>query len=70
MLIKIEQDPEADITILYKDVRASGKGFEEYYLRAQERFGIKFVKGELVQIYQQPNSKEISVKPSPFLSIN
>ena len=62
MLIKIEQDPEADITILYKDVRASGKGFEEYYLRAQERFGIKFVKGELVQIYQQPNSKEIFVE--------
>ncbi len=62
MLIKIEQDPAASITILYKDVRASGKGFEEYYLRAQERFGIQFSKGELTRIFQRPGSKEITVK--------
>jgi heterodisulfide reductase subunit A len=61
-LIKIEQDPEAEITILYKDVRAAGKGFEEYYVRAQERFGVKFVKGDLVKVSENPERKEVNVE--------
>jgi len=62
MLIKVEQDPNEDITILYKDVRAAGKGFEEYYVRAKERYGIKFVKGEIIQVSQPLESSEILVE--------
>lgn len=50
ILIKVEQDPTAEITILYKDIRAAGKGFEEYYSKAKERFGINFVKGEATEV--------------------
>ena len=34
--------PETDIYIFYTDLRAFGKGFEEYYKRAQ-KMGIKFI---------------------------
>jgi heterodisulfide reductase subunit A len=45
LLIK-EHIPDANITILYTDVRAFGKGFEEFYNRAMEE-GIKYVRKEI-----------------------
>ena len=45
-----EQDPEAQITVIYKDIRVTGKGFEEYYSKAKERSGIQFAKGEAVEV--------------------
>jgi len=49
-LTKIEQGDDIDITILYRDIRAGGKGFEEYYNRARDNFGVKFVHGDLQQV--------------------
>jgi heterodisulfide reductase subunit A len=62
VLVKIEQNPQSEITILYKDVRAAGKGFEEYYVRAHERFGVNFVKGDLLEIKHDPSSNELRVE--------
>lgn len=48
MLIK-EHYPETEVTILYTDIRAYGKGYEEYYERAKE-MGVKIIRafpGEL-----------------------
>jgi len=49
-LTKIEQGEDIDITILYRDIRAGGKGFEEYFNRTRDQFGVKFIHGELEQI--------------------
>jgi len=43
MLIK-EKQPDIDVTIFYMDVRAYGKGYEEYYERAKAA-GVKFLRG-------------------------
>ena len=56
-LIKVEQDPNIEVTLLYKDVRAAGKGFEEYYTRSKERFQVRFVLGELVRVSRKPDGK-------------
>ncbi len=54
MLIK-ETDPDAEVTIFFNDIRAAGKGFEELYLRAQER-GIQFVKGLPAKVEEDPET--------------
>jgi len=36
--------PETEVYILYNDLRAYGKGFEEYYARSME-LGVKYVRG-------------------------
>ncbi len=41
--------PLADITIYYMDIRAFGKGYEEFYQNAQA-MGIEFVKGKVARI--------------------
>lgn len=39
-----EKYPETEVTLLYMDIRAYGKGYEEYYQRAIDA-GIRFVRG-------------------------
>jgi heterodisulfide reductase subunit A-like polyferredoxin len=46
--------PLADVTIYYIDVRAFGKGFEEFYQQAKA-MGIYFVKGRVARIDQADN---------------
>jgi heterodisulfide reductase subunit A-like polyferredoxin len=43
--------PIADVTIYYIDVRAFGKGYEEFYQQAQD-MGVNFVKGKVARIDQ------------------
>jgi heterodisulfide reductase subunit A len=43
MLLR-EKYPECEVTILYMDIRAYGKGYEEYYQRAVDA-GVRFVRG-------------------------
>ncbi len=44
-----EKYPDAEITIYYTDIRASGEGYEEYYLRAR-KLGIEFTRGRVGEI--------------------
>ncbi|MGC8608183.1 MAG: FAD-dependent oxidoreductase, partial [Vulcanisaeta sp.] len=46
--------PLADVTIYCMDIRASGKGFEEFYQKARA-MGIKFVRGRVAKIEGLPN---------------
>ncbi len=43
-MLALEHEPEARVTIFFNDIRTSGKGFEELYLRAQKA-GVRFIKG-------------------------
>ncbi|MGB9725258.1 MAG: FAD-dependent oxidoreductase [Fervidicoccaceae archaeon] len=50
--------PLADITIYYMDIRAFGKGFEEFYQQAKD-MGVKFVKGRVAKIEPGENGNVI-----------
>ena len=43
-MLALEHEPDAEVTIFYNDIRTSGKGFEDLYLRAQAA-GVRFIKG-------------------------
>lgn len=47
-----EKIPDAQLTIFYMDVRAFGKGFEEFYNRVKLE-GVKYRRGNPSEIYQQ-----------------
>ncbi|UCE75201.1 MAG: CoB--CoM heterodisulfide reductase iron-sulfur subunit A family protein, partial [Methanomassiliicoccales archaeon] len=51
MMIKTEQNPDAEVYIAYTDIRSFGKGYEEYYKRAQE-MGVKFIRSKTAEIMQ------------------
>ncbi len=55
LLIK-EHDPEAEITIFYIDIRASGKGYDEFYrkLRYEEKL-VNFIRARPAEIFENPD---------------
>ncbi len=48
----------ADLTVYYMDIRAFGKGFEEFYNMAED-MGIRFVKGKVAKIEETENNNLI-----------
>ena len=50
MLIR-EKNPEVDVTVFYNDIRAYGKGYEEYYERA-ENLGVRFIRGFPGEVFE------------------
>jgi heterodisulfide reductase subunit A len=56
-----EHDPEARVTIFCMDIRAFGKGFDRFYQRAREEYGIEFVQGMISRIVELPRTKNLRV---------
>jgi len=52
MLVK-DKYPDIDVTIFYIDVRTPGKGFDEFYRRAAEQYGVKYVKGMVGKVAEE-----------------
>ncbi|MCR6691809.1 MAG: hydrogenase iron-sulfur subunit [archaeon YNP-LCB-003-016] len=61
------QDVTRDITLFYIDIRAYGKGFEEYYMRAQD-LGVKFVRGKVSEVIEDPVSGRLIVRAEDTLT--
>ncbi|HUX98883.1 MAG TPA: CoB--CoM heterodisulfide reductase iron-sulfur subunit A family protein [Candidatus Deferrimicrobium sp.] len=55
-------EPHAEIYICYIDIRAAGKRFEAYYRTTMEQYGIKFVRGRVSEILEDPHTKDLTVR--------
>ncbi len=51
-----------DCTIFYMDMRAYGKEFDAYYNRAQEEYGIKFVRSRVASIVENPSTNTLFLR--------
>jgi len=54
-VVSKEHDPDLEITIFYMDIRAQGKGFEEFIQRAQDEYHIRFVHSRVGQVREIEN---------------
>jgi len=54
-----ERIPDANVTIFYMDVRAFGKGFEEFYDRVRAE-GIRYRRGNASEIYRKSHVLSLS----------
>jgi len=59
-IIAKEHESDIDCHIFFIDIRAYGKGFEEYYLRAQD-LGIRFLRGKIALINEDPHTKNLII---------
>jgi len=48
-----EKHPEADIYIFYMDIRAFGKGYEEFYESAARDYGINYIRGRIAEVREK-----------------
>ena len=47
-----ERVPDGEATIFYIDVRAAGKGYEEFIKRVQEEFRVNYIRGRVSRVYR------------------
>jgi heterodisulfide reductase subunit A2 len=45
--------PDAEIFCFYMDLRMYGRGYEDLYLEAQSKYGIRFIRGRVSEISQE-----------------
>ena len=57
-----KENPDIVINIYYTDIRANGKNCEEFYNRARETFGIRFIKSNISAILKNDTSNELIVR--------
>ncbi len=57
-----EHIPGVEATIFYMDIRAYGKGFEEFYRRAGEEFGVRFVRGAVSEVVEDQGAGGLIVR--------
>ncbi|PKL59726.1 MAG: 4Fe-4S ferredoxin [Methanomicrobiales archaeon HGW-Methanomicrobiales-4] len=60
MLIK-EKSPESEVSVLYMDIRAYGKGYEEFYNRAVN-LGVRFIRGMPGEIFESESKVMVYVE--------
>jgi len=45
--------PDSQSYVFYMDIRAPGKGYEEFVRRAQEEYGVKYIRGRVSRIFKR-----------------
>lgn len=55
----MEHYPDTEIDISYMDVRSSGKGYEEFYEIATREYGIRYIRGRIAELYEDPETKNV-----------
>ena len=60
-----EKYPDTEVYVFYIDVRTPGKGFDEFYRRAVEEYGVHYIKGMVGKVV--PQGDKLKVKASDLL---
>ena len=58
--------PDTEVYVFYIDVRTPGKNFDEFYRRAVEEYGVKYVKGMVGKIV--PEGDKLKVQASDLIA--
>jgi len=54
-----EHDPESVSYIFHTDLRNVGKWFQKYQKKAEEEYGVKFIRGRVAEIHEDNDSNPI-----------
>ncbi len=58
-MVAREHDAEVESFIFYTDMRAAGKGFQEYVNRAEDEYGVKYIRARAAEISQDENKNPL-----------
>ena len=61
-IMAIEHEPDTQVTVFMMDMRAFSKGYEEYYRRARERYGIRYVRSRISYVREDPRTHNLVLR--------
>ncbi len=57
-----EHEPETEVRVFMMDMRSFSKGYEGYYQRAKEKYGVGYTRCRISGLKEQPGSKNLLVR--------
>ncbi len=60
-MLATERLPDVEVTIFHMDVRTFGKGFERYYERAKEEYGVKYRRSMVSRVRELADSRNLTL---------
>ena len=64
-VMAIEHEPDTEVHVFMMDMRAFSKGYEGYYRRAREKYGIQYTRCRISSVKQDPATKNLLVRYVP-----
>jgi heterodisulfide reductase subunit A len=64
-ILTADHIPDSQSYVFYTDIRAAGKGYDEFTRRAQEDYGVHYIRGRVSRIY--PKGQKMVVKGADTL---
>lgn len=61
VLIK-EHHPEAEVFVLYNELKVFGKGFNEFVTRAKNEYGVNYLRGRPSEIRENPATRSLKIR--------
>ncbi|MFX1297014.1 MAG: FAD-dependent oxidoreductase, partial [Promethearchaeota archaeon] len=65
-IMTMEHHPEAEILVYYNDLRAIGKGHDEFIERAKDEYKVNYIKGLPSHIFEDPETKDLVIRHTDF----
>jgi heterodisulfide reductase subunit A len=62
MLAREHESSIKEVNILYMDIRAFGKGFEEYYTRCRDEADVNFIRGRVSEILEMNEDGDLTLR--------
>jgi heterodisulfide reductase subunit A-like polyferredoxin len=60
-----EHDPQAEVHVYMMDIRAFSKGYESYYQRARDQYGIEYTRCRISSLQEQPGTEKLILRYRP-----
>ena len=61
-MMAIEHEPDTEVTLFLMDMRAFSKGYLDFYRRARERYGIRFVECRVSAVKEDPKTRNLVIR--------
>ena len=65
-IMTMEHHPEAEILVYYNDLRAIGKGHDEFIERAKDEYKVNYIKGLPSHIFEDPETNDLVIRHTDF----
>lgn len=64
-IMAVEHEPDTECHVFMMDMRAFGKGYEEYYHRARNRYGVKYTRCRISEVKEDPRTRNLILRYVP-----
>jgi heterodisulfide reductase subunit A-like polyferredoxin len=61
-IMAVEHEPDTEVHVFMMDMRAFSKGYEEYYRRAQQKYGIKYTRCRVSTVKENPTNGNLVIR--------